>query len=182
MGVVFSVGIPALVALVSVPAGRSALPSLVGGYVRTGVSLAGPVSLEGTFAVNLSPTTSLVILTGGDVGLGWDLVGGPRVEHENVLGRAIESSTHRLRARTFLGYRNYNFSELDANQGADIIRSETFSKGSYLAPGLGVLYSRAIVDNVSFESELSAARALFFSKSPLTVTEVTLRLGVGVDL
>jgi len=182
VGVLFAVGIPTLVAFVSVPAGRSALPAILGGYVRAGGNLSGPLGLEGTAAVSLSQTTSVVILAGADLGLSWDLLGGPRYVAGGALGSVVVTSPNRLRVKAFIGYRTYNFSELDANQGNDVIKSETYSKGSYLAPGGGLVYSRALFEGVYAEIESGLGRALFFSKSPLKVTEVSIRLGAGVEL
>jgi hypothetical protein len=105
-----------------------------------------------------------------------------RVSTENPLGKSTVWSPNRLRARVSFGTRTYNFSELDANQGEDVIKGVTYSKGSYLAPGGGLRYSRELFDGVFVELETMVSRALFFSKSPLQVTEISVRMGAGVEL
>lgn len=180
MAMAFSLGVPLLAALISVPGGRSALPSFLGFYLRGGGNVAGPLGLDASGLVSVS--NGVVVLSGGEVGVTCDLLGGPRTEEASALGRSRMTSSNRLRVRGILGYRAYNFSQLDANRGDDVIRSQTYSKGSYLAPGMGLSYGRALSEIVRAEMEVDVARAVFFSESPLRITEVTARIGLGVEI
>ncbi len=174
------VGYPLQLDTITAPAGTSSLVSVLGGLLEWELTFSNRASVFANYQANVS--RGVVVLNGPEVGMRYFLWGELPRSEQGSLGTYKSYEPLTMSVNAGLGHRDYNFSQLEANQGDEVIKSRTLTSGSFLEPSAALQVESFLHVNLVGFLRMKYSKAVFYESKPIKIRVIDLTIGVGLYL